>query len=341
VKVEASAAERFAAEPPRNLFAILVFGADQGLVRERADRIARTAVSDLGDPFRTAELLEDALSESPGRLREEAAAIPMLGGKRVVRVRGASNSHAGLFEAYLESPVKDALVVVEAGDLSKSSSLHRVFAEAAGAAAVPCYLDTPSTLEGLIRETLEAAGFSLDPAALAEATSRLGSDRALTRRELEKLVLYASGEKQITREHVLAVFGDESELRMEAVCDAAGEGDYVRLDRQLARLWETGVTPVAMTRVALAHFQRLLLMRAKVDSGTAIRDLVESARPPVHFRRKRSLQAQIARWNVTRLEQALVIFYEAEVRCKTTGVPAEAAIGRTLLEVASIPVNAG
>jgi DNA polymerase-3 subunit delta len=42
----------------------------------------------------------------------------------------------------------------------------------------------------------------------------LGSDRGVTRSELEKLALYATGDKVVTMAHVEAVMGDESELRM-------------------------------------------------------------------------------------------------------------------------------
>ena len=59
------------------------------------------------------------MSGDPARLADEAAALSMLGGRRVVRVRNAGNGLGKLFEAFLESPIGDALVVVEAGDLAK------------------------------------------------------------------------------------------------------------------------------------------------------------------------------------------------------------------------------
>ncbi|MGQ0740936.1 MAG: DNA polymerase III subunit delta [Alphaproteobacteria bacterium] len=335
MKVESREAASFAAKPPPKLVAALVYGPDQGLVRERADALVKSA-ADPADPFQVSELGEDALSESPGRLQEEAAAIPMLGGRRVVRVKGVSNALAGIFEALLEAPPGDAFIVAEAGELTKASALRRLFEQAKNAAAVPCYLDSEETLEKVVEQSLRQAGLAIEPAALAEAVSRLGSDRGVTRREVEKLVLYAQGEKRITREHVLAVMGDESELRMDKVCDAAGEGDYVRVDRELTRLWDSGAPAVGMIRVALGHFQRLLLARARMDAGASTADLIKTLRPSAQFSRDVSLRHQLTAWNVARLEEALELLYEAEVLCKTTAVPAEAAAGRALLQVASL-----
>ncbi|MFL6689163.1 MAG: DNA polymerase III subunit delta, partial [Alphaproteobacteria bacterium] len=122
--VKSADADRFIGRVPPKLLAALIFGPDQGLVRERAETLAKSVVSDLHDAFRVSELDEAVLTADNARLADEAAAISMLGGRRVVRVRGAGNSLAELFESFLDDPKGDALVVVEAGDLSKNSSLR-------------------------------------------------------------------------------------------------------------------------------------------------------------------------------------------------------------------------
>ncbi len=88
-------------------------------MHERAEVLAKTVVPDLADAFRVSELDDAALAADPARLADEAAAISMLGGRRVVRVRGAGNGLAALFESFLGDPKGDALIVVEAGDLAK------------------------------------------------------------------------------------------------------------------------------------------------------------------------------------------------------------------------------
>ena len=334
--VKPAEAERFAARPPANVRAVLVYGPDFGLVRERADALAKSVVSDLSDPFRVAELDETTLASDPARLFDEAAALAMTGGRRVVRVRGAGNAQAGTFEEFLESSISDALVVVEAGELAKSAALRRVFEEADNGAAIACYLDNAQSLEDLVRAQLKENGLAVEPDALDAAVGRLGSDRAVTRREVEKLALYAMGEKTVTLAHVDAVMGDESELRVETLCDAAAEADFVTLDRELSRLWAAGTSPVALIRPALFHFQRLLLVRAQADEGGDIAALMRKLRPPVHYTRERSFRSQVSRFSKERLEAALNFLYEAEALVKTTGVPGEAATGRAFFSVAGI-----
>ncbi len=58
--------------------------------------------------------------------------------------------------------------------------------------------------------------------------------------------------------------------------------------------------------------------------------------PPVHFSRVGAFKAQVARWNEDRLGDALDLLLETEVLCKTTAIPAEAALGRALLNIAAM-----
>ncbi len=336
MEIKSNAADRFATRPPAELIAALIYGPDQGLVRERANALAKSVVAELSDPFRVIELDGSALESDPALLADEAAALSMTGGRRVVRVRNAGNALADAFERFLDDPKGDALIVVEAGDLAKSAALRRVFSAAANAAAIPCYLDSARDLEDLIRDHLKSRGLSIEPGALDFAVARLGSDRGITRSELEKLALYAMGEKSVTGDHVAAVIGDESELRMEEALDAAGEGDYVRLDNRLSQLWAAGSSPVGVLRQAMSHFQRLLALRIEVDEGATASNTIKQLRPPVHFSREKSLLAQLSRWSVVKLEEALNHLYEGEALLKTTAVPAEAACSRALLSVAAL-----
>src|SRR5471032_3147997 len=105
--VKAGDADRFAAGPPKGLRVALVFGPDAGLVQERTEKLLKSVTPDLTDPFNVADLNEAPLLADPARLADEAAAISMMGGQRVVRVRGAGNALAKLFERFLDDPAGD------------------------------------------------------------------------------------------------------------------------------------------------------------------------------------------------------------------------------------------
>ena len=181
--VKSHEADRYAANPPKGLMVALVYGPDAGLVQERAEKLLKSVVPDLTDPFNVADLSETVLLADPARLADEAAAISMMGGRRVVRVRGAGNDLADLLESFLDDPKGDALLVVEAGDLAKTGALRKLFDDHKSAAAVQCYPDSVRDLGDVVRDALRAEGLSIAPDALEDAVSRLGSDRGVTDRK--------------------------------------------------------------------------------------------------------------------------------------------------------------
>ena len=92
---------------------ILLYGADAGLVRERADALIASAVDDPKDPFALVRMDGDALAAEPSLLVEEAMTIPMFGGRRAIRVRAGSRSFASGIDTLADSPLKDCRVVIE------------------------------------------------------------------------------------------------------------------------------------------------------------------------------------------------------------------------------------
>ncbi len=314
---------------------MLVYGPDGGLVRERAVALTTAVIGAGDDPFRFAELNAEVLKDDPARLVDEAMAIALGGGRRVVRVRDAGDAQAELFEGLLERAVADALVIVEAGALSSRAPLRRLFERADKAAALPCYLDGPEVLADLITDTLAAAGLTIKPAARAYLVEHLGGDRLISRSELEKLVLYMGPEASVVGlEEAMASIGNSAELTLEDIAFAAAEGDLARLGRALTRSFHEGKGPVPALRATAKHFQRLHLTSGRRDGGMALEQAIKSLRPPVFFKLQAAFRRHLGLWSTSGLVRALDIVLDAERACKATGAPAEALCSRALMRVA-------
>src|SRR5262245_59308285 len=80
---------------------ILVYGPDNGLMRERAKTMGLTIVADYADPFNVSVLSGNVLPDDPARLDDEARALSMMGGQRLIRVEDAGDKIAPLIKTYL------------------------------------------------------------------------------------------------------------------------------------------------------------------------------------------------------------------------------------------------
>ena len=153
MKYSASKVDGFMRSHDPDIRAILIYGPDGGLVRERADTLARQVVDDLDDPFRVSELSLATLREDPSRFADEAAALALTGGRRVVRLRAAGDKQADVIAAYLADPIGDSLILIESGELPPRSKLRKAFESSRIAAALPCFPDEGNALERVIEQT--------------------------------------------------------------------------------------------------------------------------------------------------------------------------------------------
>ncbi len=324
----------FLQRPDPEIRAVLLYGPDEGLVRERAEAVARSVCPVLKDPFRVADLMAAVLVADPARLADEAAQLSLTGGRRVVRVRGAGDGLAKLFADFLQSTPGEALVIVEAGELPSRSALRRAFEAARPAVAIGCYPDTPRELAAVIRETLAAHRVTASRDAGQFLVERLGGDRLLTRSELEKLALYAGEGGRVELEDARLSVSDTAAIELDDSVMAAAEGDAARVERVLGRVLQQGESPVSIIRALLRHLHRLHVLTASLSGGANIDDLLRTARPPIFFKQEDSFRRQLGLWSEARLRPQLGRIAKAELNMKTTGLPAETICREAMLAVA-------
>ena len=345
MKIAGGKIEGFLRSPDPAARAILVFGPDEGLVRERAVRLAKTAVEDLNDPFRVVELGGADLKSDPARLADEAASISFGGGSRVIRIRQAGDQAAPACQSFLTmSTPADALVVIDAGDLPPRSKLRKMFETAKNGASIACYADDLRSLPDVIRESLNRFGLSADRDAMSLLVQSLGADRSVTRGELEKLAIYMDSPgpnvpdggkpKHVTEADVRAAIGDTAASGIDDVIYSAASGDTIKLETSLARVLSDGTNPVQLVRAAERHFQRLHIARGQMAQGMNADQATKSLRPPIMFKLADAFRMQLSLWPEPKLSRAFEILTQAEIDCKTTGLPANATCSRAMLTIA-------
>ncbi len=339
MKIPAGRVGAFVKNPDAAAQLLLIYGDDRGQVRELAATASAGVVEDPDDPFRIVTMTAGDLANDPARLSDEAAAIAFGGGRRVLRIDGATDTHTKHLKSFLDAPMGDALILVEAAYLGSRSSLRKLAEGAKNAAALPCFADEGQSLEDVIRESLQKQGLSVSPEARAYLAANLGSDRQVTRSELEKLALYAEARDDpgapVTLEDAAACVGDSSALTLDNLTFATGGGDSANADRALTRLFDENTNAVGILRALGRHFVRLQAMAAALDRGVAPDAAGRGLQPPVFGPRARQLANQARAWRANAVSQAIARIDDAEAQCKTTGAPDQLLCGRLVLSLAA------
>lgn len=341
MKIAPAQISGFLAKPDPAIRVILIYGPDAGLVRERAEGLAKKIVPDINDPFRTASLTAAAIAEDSARLHDEMAAQALGGGSRLVRIQTASESMAAALASLLgDPPAADSLLLIEGGDLDKRSKLRGLCENDGRAAAIPCYVEEGATRSRAISDILQTENIRADRDALALLADILPPDRMAMRSELEKLALYVGASKDslaktVKLEDVEAIVQDAGSAELDDLIFAVGSGDAKRAALLLDRLLEEQTSSVAILRSAERHFMRLSIARHYVDQGQSAGDAVKKLQPPVFWKYTDSMAAQVRRWNAAKIDAALQRLFEAEATVKRTGTPDEALTAQLLLRLAA------
>jgi DNA polymerase-3 subunit delta len=311
------------------LRALLLYGPDAGLVRERGAALALAVAGSLDDPFRFIELTRP----DAGTLALEATAIAFGGGRRVLRVREATDSLAASLPALCKD-AEGSLLILEAGELTPRSKLRAWAEKEARAGALACYTEEGGALKATLRGLFEADGVSVTAEALDWLTAHLGGDRGVVRAEALKLALYVGEGGVVDGAAVRAVVADQSDLSMEDALFAATRGALAEAERAVATALAEGASPVGLIRAAHGHMDRLAQVAARSAAGMAPAEAVKALRPPVFFRRERAMVEAAGLWDWNAVGLAQRALREAEIQCKSTGLPAEAVAHTAILALA-------
>jgi len=327
MKLDARQVPAFLRDPARAR-AVLLYGEDEGLIRERARQLTKTVAGSLNDPFRVAELDRDGWTY----IAAEMAALAMTGGRRVVRVREVTDAALEAIRSALKS-AGEALLVLEAPGLGKGRL--RTFLDAApDAATIGCYPEDGKALQDLIRSILAEMGVGAEPEAIQWLAQAVGGDRSVVRAETEKLALLAGAGARVDLTMARTCAGDAAGSSADEGLVAATRGNGPAADAAIDRALAEGLNGVALIRMAISHLQRLHQARLRMSAGMPAPDAVRTLRPPVFFRAIAGVTASLALWPADALARALEEARQVEIACKLTGSRPELLVRRFLAGLA-------
>jgi len=317
---------------------ILLYGPDVAASRDLADGIA-VQFANAADPLAISQIAGSSLAGDPSALVAAASEVSMFGSGSLVRVDDAGEEALPAVEALLALSSGGNPVLMTAGALKKGSKLVAAVERAPAGLAYISYLPDARGSAALVGEL--AAEFGLKPSteaarALAESS---GGDRGILRRELEKLALYldadAGGTTALDADTVAALSASYDDSDFGALVEAVAGRQPRLADRQLTQLAVQGIPGITLMRTVARRFWLLLELRQLVDGGSSASSAVEAARPPVFWKDKATVAAQLSEWRTPALRAMLARLLATERAIKASGTAGDVLAAQLLLSVAA------
>lgn len=338
MKLQARQINDFLKSPDKSVRAILVYGPDQGLVKERAKILGLKVVPDLNDPFNAAHLTGDLIEADASRFFDEVNAQSLMGGTRLIRITDVDNKFAVHLKDWLKSnPSDGALVVIEGGALGPRDALRKHCEDAPNAAALPCYVPDERDMAMFIREQIKEQGKAIEADAATWLSQALKGDRSTAKMEIEKLCIYAGDQNMITLRDAQASCGESGDQGLDDLVEATFGRNPLKAMQTLHRLMEEGTDIIVIERTLQNHIRRLHQVKIDVEENDQPIELaMKRLQPPVFFKQEERFKSQVNKFSGPYLRKLLARLSEIEAETKRTGTPSKALISDALLKLSSL-----
>lgn len=328
---------RYLARPDPSRPALLIYGQDAMRVAlKRAEAVAALAGEKAEDEMRLTRLAGAGLKKDPASLMDAIKEVGFFPGPRVVLVEDTPDSAADPVRAALEAwQPGDAVIVVTAGGLARSSALRKLFEPHKQAVSAPIYDDPPG--EDEIARWLEAAGLrEVSREAMRDLTALARAlDPGDLRQTIEKIGLYKHGDRTPLSSGEVALMAPATiEADLDELLHVVAEGRSDQFGPLMRRIEGQGVTPVTLAISALRHFRALHLAAADPQGAGAG---LSRMRPPVFGPRRDRMARQAQSWGMGPLEEAVAALLDTDLALRSSSrAPQMALVERALIRLAML-----
>jgi DNA polymerase-3 subunit delta len=330
MKLAGAQANGYFSKPDTSKAGLLIYGADAMRVAIKRQEVIAALVGPQGEEeMRLTRIPAGELRKDKAMLLDAVKAIGFFPGTRVAFVEDA-NSYVDdtIIDALNQWQEGDAQIIVTAGALKKTSKTLKAFEAYKNAFAVGIYDNPPTRQE--IEKTIRDAGLAMPDGDVMNVLTDLAKalDPGDFRQMIEKITLYKLNDTSpLNADDVAACAPTSTEADIDDILMVVADARAEQIGPVLRKLQAQGVNAVSLCIGAMRHFRSL--HRVACDN---------TGRPNVWGPNKDRIIAQARNWGPARLETALTVLTDTDLKLRSAGqnAPAMALVERAFIRLAML-----
>ena len=278
-----------------------------------------------------------AVKSDPALLADEAGAMNLFGGTRVVWVEPAGDEITAGVEALLEANAAESPVVAIAGPLKKTSALVKLAEASPDAVAFAAYPLEGAEAARMVADIGRRFGLKVSAPVAARLADSCGNDQAIVSQELQKLALYIDASpqapKELDHDAIDAIGADLPEGEVLHLADLALAGKLTDLAAELGQL-PRGAEGIPVVRALQRRLLQLAPARARIERGESPDAVVTSLGRALFWKDKPLVARLLSLWDSRRLATVAERAGKLEHELIFSDVPNQEALGEELIAIA-------
>ncbi len=311
--------------------AIILYGTDDGEIDFALTQLKQELGLD-NKGANVSTLTKEALKKTPLLATDEANTASLIAERRFLFVPEDASFSAPALVHFLENKQTDALLIIQAGNLTKSNALRIEAEKNPRVLAVACYQPTLQDIQRNISAFLLNHHKKIKPSVLNELCQKIPFNQQIIEKELDKLLLYLGDDQEVTSAAIQECLTDGAQASLERLCIDLADGKADDVQHAISLFLASGEPETTLLRAVRDYFELLFVIIS--DTSETVSAIVKQHLKPAQFRLEDPLIRQASRWQKRDILFVLEKLSQLEQRTRTTGLPTETVVGQAFLSLA-------
>ena len=289
----------------------LVYGENQGLKNEVIQNLKKNLKGNI-DNYDEAQILVDK-----ELFYEKIFNQSLFEKEKIVIVNRCSEKIYDIIENILEKKISDTKIILNANLLEKKSKLRNLFEKNKELVIVPTYKDTSVGLLEIARKFFYNYKISISQEAINLLVSRCNGDRGHLKSELDKVLIYMHGKKNINLEEIYKLTNLSENFSINELVDNSLSKNYQKISEIINESNYKLEDGMIILRTFLQRAKRLLNIYEKQDNNINFDSLINDYKPPIFWKDKPVVKKQLENWSKSKIKDLIYNINKTETYLKT------------------------
>jgi len=277
----------------------LVYGENEGLKKEIIQNLKENLDGNI-DNYDEAQILVDK-----ELFYEKIFNQSLFEKEKIIIVNRCSEKIYDVIENILEKNISDTKIILNANILEKKSKLRNLFEKDKKLIIIPTYKDTSLGLLEIARKFFTNYKISISQEAINLLVSRCNGDRGHLKSELDKVLTYMHGRKNINLEEIYKLTNLSENFSINELVDNSLSKNYQKASEIINDSNYKLEDGMIILRTFLQRAKRLLNIYEKQDDTVNFDSLINDYKPPIFWKDKPIVKKQLENWSKTKIKELI------------------------------------
>ena len=289
----------------------LVYGENEGLKNEVIENLKKDLNGNI-ENYDEAQILVDK-----ELFYEKVFNQSLFEKEKIVIVNRCSEKIYELIVSILERNISDTKIILNANVLEKKSKLRSLFEKDKKLIVVPTYKDTSLGLLEIAKKFFYNYKISISQEAINLLVSRCNGDRGHLKSELNKVLIYMHGKKNINLEEIYRLTNLSENFSINELVDNSLSKNYQKISEIINESNYKLEDGMIILRTFLQKAKRLLNIYEKQDNNINFDSLINNYKPPIFWKDKPVIKKQLENWSKSKIKDLINNINKTETYLKT------------------------